>query len=275
MQQVLVAGGTGMVGGAITKALVEKGHAVTVLARKAGNPAAGVRFVQGDVTDPETVNRAANDCDVAVIALSGTPGRFGLVESIGTINIQRAMLTKSGTRIIYVSGSSTSIAPAWFEAGQAKRAAEKALLSGSVPALILRPSWFMESWNRMIRGQKVSWFGTGLKPVHWLALQDFAECIAVAAASEAAMTGVLPVYGPERLSFQDAGMRFAKSRSLKGTAAAPLWLGRIIGMLDPQVMAATQLFRVFSFFEENENAVESAKLLGKPTTRFDDWLNQQ
>jgi len=52
---ILVTGGTGFIGSSVVRALIKKGHLVTILTRsadKAKSPPEGVRFVKGDPTRP-------------------------------------------------------------------------------------------------------------------------------------------------------------------------------------------------------------------------------
>jgi dihydroflavonol-4-reductase len=75
---VLVTGGTGYVGSNTIAALVAAGHRVRVLARSEQRVAAalaplgvdGVESVIGDVTDPDAVERALEDCEAVIHAAS-------------------------------------------------------------------------------------------------------------------------------------------------------------------------------------------------------------
>jgi nucleoside-diphosphate-sugar epimerase len=75
---VLVTGGTGFVGSHTVAALVQAGHTVRLLVRSSRRieaglgplGVAGVGHVVGDVTDPETVDRALDGCDAVIHAAS-------------------------------------------------------------------------------------------------------------------------------------------------------------------------------------------------------------
>ncbi len=78
---VLVTGATGNQGGALTRALLRRGHHVRALTRRPESPAAvelkrlGAEIVSGDFDDPDSLAQAAKDVDT-VFALS-TPFEAG------------------------------------------------------------------------------------------------------------------------------------------------------------------------------------------------------
>ncbi len=70
--KVLVAGGTGFIGSYLCRALAERGHDVTALARSGGETPEGVDVATGDVTDYDSIAGAVEGQDAVVnlVALS-------------------------------------------------------------------------------------------------------------------------------------------------------------------------------------------------------------
>jgi uncharacterized protein YbjT (DUF2867 family) len=100
--KVLVTGGTGFVGPAIVQALVDAGHTVRVLERKPGRSAGlpSQEAVQGDVTDPASLQRATEGQEVVVhlvALLAGPPEEFQRVMEQGTRDLVAAA-TEAGVR---------------------------------------------------------------------------------------------------------------------------------------------------------------------------------
>jgi uncharacterized protein YbjT (DUF2867 family) len=95
--KVLVTGATGFVGPHVANAIVDAGHEVRVLERKAGSwRKAGIRCqeaVQGDMTDPDSLRRAVRGADVVahlVAIRQGKPEQFQRVMIEGTRNLLAA-----------------------------------------------------------------------------------------------------------------------------------------------------------------------------------------
>ncbi len=113
--KILIAGGTGFIGSALTAALLEDGHIVTVLSRnpeKARNMLpSGVLPVKWDIAQPKTLSRLIPETD-AVINLAG--------ESIAGENLL-AILTKRWTDL-----SKERIQQSRVDMGQALTAAIEA-----------------------------------------------------------------------------------------------------------------------------------------------------
>ncbi|MGH3064100.1 MAG: SDR family oxidoreductase, partial [Gaiellaceae bacterium] len=95
--KVLVTGATGFVGPAVANAIVDAGHEVRVLERKPGSwREAGIRCqeaVQGDMTDPDTLRRAAEGQEAVVHLVAirqGKPEQFQRIMVEGTRNLLAA-----------------------------------------------------------------------------------------------------------------------------------------------------------------------------------------
>jgi hypothetical protein len=74
--KIVVAGGTGFIGSALTRSLVDSGHAVVLLARAASKPISGAQTVlwqPGERQQPQSPLAAAIDGADAVVNLAGEP----------------------------------------------------------------------------------------------------------------------------------------------------------------------------------------------------------
>lgn len=217
-ERVLVAGGTGFLGSAIVRRLVDRGAPVTVLTRDPERAASGSRegvaFRLGDVRRPETLPVALSGMDVVVdcVQFPGFPvedpsrGRTFLEVDAGGARALTEAARRTGVRkFVYLSGVGADIASSrqWY---RAKGIAEAAVGGSELAYAIVRPSWVYgpgdASLNRF--AAIIRWFpgifpqiGAGdqrLSPVY---IDDVAELVA-----DVTMTGVadgrtLEIGGPE------------------------------------------------------------------------------
>ena len=110
MKRVLVTGGGGFIGLALTRALLAKGIEVVVLGRH-HYPAvrrAGATGIIGDIRDLQTVKKAVSGCDTVfhVAARAGIWGPFNDYYSInvlGTLNVLAACKAGSVPNLVYTS----------------------------------------------------------------------------------------------------------------------------------------------------------------------------
>jgi len=89
LQQVLVTGGNGFLGGAIVRRLLEQEVAVRSLQRSAAPEleALGVEVVRGDLADPKVVERATAGCE-AVFHVAAKAGVWGRREDFWAANVR-------------------------------------------------------------------------------------------------------------------------------------------------------------------------------------------
>jgi farnesol dehydrogenase len=110
--RILLTGGTGYLGGILADRLLRAGETLTVLVRRPGSEAGlprGIRAACGDVTDLDSLRRAAEGCDRIVHAAAHVrmwdpdPGRFARVNLGGLENVLRAGREAGVARILYTS----------------------------------------------------------------------------------------------------------------------------------------------------------------------------
>ncbi|MGY4646158.1 NAD-dependent epimerase/dehydratase family protein [Cellulomonas sp. URHB0016] len=184
---VLVTGGSGMLGGAVARTLVEGGVRVRTLQRR---PAGvdGARDVLGSVTDPATVARAVEGCDAVVhlaakVDITGPEDEYRRVNVDGTRHLLVAARAAGVARFVQVSspsvahvGGSLVAAPAGpAQPGLArgpyartKAAAELLALAADTPAMrvvALRPHLVWGPGDTQLVARIVARARTGRLPV--------------------------------------------------------------------------------------------------------------
>jgi putative NADH-flavin reductase len=107
--KVVLFGASGMIGSRILNELVRRGHTVNAVAR---NPEkikaeAGVKGVQGDVTDPASVAAAVKGADAAVSAYA--PPQTDPGKIVDAVRSLISGLTEAGVRRLIVVGGAGSL----------------------------------------------------------------------------------------------------------------------------------------------------------------------
>ncbi len=104
MKKVIVFGSTGTVGIHLIEQHLAKGYAVTAFSRKKEKLSniehPNLTISEGDVFNPNDVNKAVKGQDVVIVALGSGKSRKGVVRSQGTKNIIAAMHHNGVKRLI-------------------------------------------------------------------------------------------------------------------------------------------------------------------------------
>lgn len=147
MRVILVTGGTGLVGKPLVSALVKKGHTVRCLVRspqKAGEVLpGGIEFVQGEINDPESVNKACQGVDkvihlVAIIREHGEQ-TFERINVEGTLNLVIAAGQAEVKHFIHMSALG-ACDNSRYKYVYSKWRGEEAVRQSGLKWTILRPS---------------------------------------------------------------------------------------------------------------------------------------
>jgi uncharacterized protein YbjT (DUF2867 family) len=150
---ILVAGGTGFVGGGIVRELAKQGKQFAVLTRDASRatdrfPGLDVKYREGDVTDPASLESAMEGVDTVIgaqqfpnspIENAGKGYTFEKVDAEGTENLVAAAKAAGAKQYIYLSASGA--APEGYHWFLAKWRAEEAVRTSGLAYTILRPPW--------------------------------------------------------------------------------------------------------------------------------------
>lgn len=223
---VLIAGATGMVGGALTMALAGEGAAPRALVRPTSDgrkreelESAGVEIVEGDLNDAESLARACRGVDAVVSTVSAMPfswadgNTIDAVDRDGQIRLIDAAERASVSRFVLVSflhepGND-------FPLDAAKVAAERHLRASGMEHVILQANFFMEIWLSPAFGfdygtGSATVFGDGSNRISWVSFSDVARACRVALSQDAAKNRTWPVGGPEAMSPLDVVRAFER-----------------------------------------------------------------
>ena len=142
--RVLVTGGTGVIGNGLIPALLERGHAVSLLSRGANTDAMqwdGVDAVAGDVTDAASLRGAADECDVVVhiagIVAETPDATFEGVNVNGTRHMLAEAERARVKRFVFMSSLGADRGSSAYH--RSKREAEEVVRRASIPWTIVRP----------------------------------------------------------------------------------------------------------------------------------------
>jgi uncharacterized protein YbjT (DUF2867 family) len=220
---ILVVGSTGSLGTLVSLKLVAAGHRVAGFVRDPESPraralaAAGVKLVPGDLKDAASLDPALAGVRTVVCTASATMSRQtgDSVETVDRLGVQSLLAAADGSRVqdfIFVSFASTG---ATHPLALAKQAAERRLRESRLNWTILQPACFCETWLTPAVGfdvaaGKVKIYGSGDRPVNYIALEDVAQATTAAVDNAAASRKVLRFGGATPASQLDAVRIFEK-----------------------------------------------------------------
>jgi NADH dehydrogenase len=250
---ILVAGGTGRLGGLVVAGLRQRGFEVRVLTRDRRRAAhledLDVDIVQGDVRERRGLAEAVGDATCVVSAIHGFagPGRVSpqSVDLEGNANLVGAAVT-AGADVVLVSVVGASPTSA-LELSRCKYAAEQHLQRSATGWTIVRATAFVELWADMVCKGVV--FGRGNNPINFVSVRDVAAAVEHAVVDPASRGCIIEV-GGEELTFNQL---VALTRELRGEPARvvhiPPWALRVMAPLHRQPRAALAMETADMTFE--------------------------
>jgi uncharacterized protein YbjT (DUF2867 family) len=294
--KVLVTGGTGFVGPAVANAIVDAGHEVRILERKAGSwKEAGIRCeeaVQGDVTDSASLGIAAAGVDVVVHLVAirqGRPDAFQRVMIDGTRNLLAAAKSADVGRFVLMSALGTTeetkdLVPYY----NAKWTMEQDAMASGLQHVIFRPSFIfgreggiLPTFTRMARLSPFTpIMGSGDQRIQPIWIDDVATHFAQSVDKPDAVNRTFEIGGPDAVTWNELWKRI---RALLGirrrpTLHMPIALMRIPATLTERLPGNIPLTRdLLTMLGAGDNVVtndEAVRTFQIPLVPLDEQLRR-
>jgi uncharacterized protein YbjT (DUF2867 family) len=275
-KRILIIGGTGMLGQPVAHRLKEAGFQVRIFTRDRRKASqifdASFEIVAGDPLDSQCLELATEDCDGAHISLP-TENEQQVAEMVARVASRRGV-----QRISYISGATVAEEHRWYSMINRKFLAEKALHDSGMPYTIFCPTWVMEGLALFVRQGRAMVLGQQPCPYHWIAADDIAQMVAAAYRSEEAANKRFILWGPEQIRLPEALKRYCAvvHPDIK-VSAMPLWLVNLLAIVMRQegFKAAGEMMAYFDKVGEKGAPADDIRILGKPATTLDQWLESR
>jgi uncharacterized protein YbjT (DUF2867 family) len=248
---ILVSGGTGFVGSAVVKYLLDRGEEVAVLGRDASKIRSTFGKVeprQANVQEPDGLQQAMQGIDVVVNAVQfptspiEVPRRgwtFEATDFRGTVNQIEAAKAAGVRRFVYVSGvgADAGAEKHWF---RYKHQAEQHLQESGLEWVVVRPTWVYgpadHALNRLLGFTKflpfLPLFGDGEQAMQPVFVQDVGAVVGEAVRKPEATNQLFELGGPDVMSMNEVlktAMDVAGRR--RPILHQPIVLGKLLGTL--------------------------------------------
>jgi uncharacterized protein YbjT (DUF2867 family) len=288
---VLVVGGTGFVGGHIVHALRAEDVPVRLIARRPEKQerfrAWGCEVVRGDMTDADSLRRAAEGAD-AVVHLVALPP-FAKPESIrrvmeqGTRDLVAAAKAAGVKRFVLLSALGTSerskdLAPYYH----AKWEEELEVKGSGIDHTIFRPSFIFGRDGGMLPGLiSLTRYSpvtpsVGTKRLQPIWVEDVAAYVTKALPSPAAVNTTFEIAGPEVITFAELNERIRRALDKKRLAfqmpTGLLKAGAAVGSLLPPLRGARDGVAMLEFEDNVTDIGPAVEALGVQPIGLDEML---
>jgi uncharacterized protein YbjT (DUF2867 family) len=283
--EVLVVGGTGMLGGQVVTSLLSRGKRVRALVRPTSDAKdleeAGVEIARGDMMDPASLLRAMEGVDSVISTAAGytrhSKGDTAEIDIIGNRNLADAASRAGVRRFVLTSILSCDQTPQvphfWH-----KKLAEDRLEELDVPFVSLRPGAFLDMIIQM-RGdpfakRRLMWFGSPTVPLSFVLTQDVAGYLADAVDAPGVEGQRIDIGWDRPVSMQEIAQissRFLGQQIRLRSIPAGLIgaAGAVVGRFSPLIKDMTAMMRWFQTGRYVADATRQREVFGQVPTAED------
>jgi uncharacterized protein YbjT (DUF2867 family) len=294
---ILVTGGNGFVGPKIVRALRARDLPVRALVRRPGERSAatlaawGSELVQGDMTDAESLRRAADGAEVVVHLVSirqGSDDDFRQVMEQGTRDLVAAAKDAGIRRFVLMSALGTSeetkdLVPYY----RAKWEMEQTVQGSGVEHVVFRPSFVFASdggilptFTKLARVAPVTpIIGSGTQRIQPIWIDDVAAYFAAAVDKPEAANRIFELGGPDAVSWNEFWQRLKRELGQRRPSIhVPMGLMRLNALVTERLPGNIPLTRdLLTMLEHGDNVTsndDAAQTFGLPLAPLDEQLRR-
>ena len=286
---ILVAGGTGVLGTAIVRRLIESGLAVRVLTRRRDRAraleSAGAQVRIGDLRDRSSLAEACHGVTHVITtanAFMGTGAQsVDAVDELGNRNLINAARTARVRQFVLTSARVPDAYRA-IDFFAAKAHTEAYLRKSGLPWTILRPTAFMETWamivgDPLVRTGRTRIFGSGRNPINFVAVDDVAAVAVMTLDRPDAVKSVIEIGGPEDLTLLDVADIFEKVTGRGGwriRLPVPMLrvMAAVVPLINPVFGRQVQAGLLTATVPQTFNQTAMLSLYPIAPTRLESWV---
>jgi nucleoside-diphosphate-sugar epimerase len=281
MKKIAIIGATGMLGQPVTRAFIDSGYEVSILARNISKAdtlfGASVNIVPGDLQDLKSIREFLKGHEALYLNLSVEqhsnesdfqPERDGLQQ------IMLACRNSGIRRIGYLSSLIHQYQEQngfdWW-AFEIKKNAVREIKAGSPAYSIFYPSTFMECFDKgpYRQGNKINLAGKSKYPMYFISGRDYAKQVVRAFELDDG-DNHYTIQGTEAYLVEEAANLFAQNyRKAKiRIIKLPFALLKFFGRLSKRFNYASHIVEALNNYPEKFDAEKTWAELGRPETRF-------
>jgi NADH dehydrogenase len=294
---ILVTGGNGFVGPKIVRALRARDLPVRALVRRPGERSAatlaawGSELVQGDMTDAESLRRAAEGAEVVVHLVSirqGSDDDFRQVMEQGTRDLVAAAKDAGVRRFVLMSALGTSeetkdLVPYY----RAKWEMEQTVQGSGVEHVVFRPSFvfagdggILPTFTKLARVAPVTpIIGSGTQRIQPIWIDDVAAYFAAGVDKPEAANRIFELGGPDAVSWNEFWQRLKRELGQRRPSVhVPMGLMRLNALVTERLPGNIPLTRdLLTMLEHGDNVTsndDAVRTFGLTLAPLDEQLRR-